>query len=399
MINSKKKGFTIVELVIVIAVVAILAAVLIPTFSSLVKKANLSADQQAVRQMNTALAMAGNPSDIDSAIDALAEAGYNSEKTLIPVSSGYSFYWYENAKVVVLVKDNVVIYPEGVEYEPNGTTLENSIQYIDVSVGDTTTFSEAIESGVADITLSSDITTNKILEIKSDTKTNLNLNGNKLSTDMADAVKHHYAFYVYGELTISNGIIDARGIQVLDGGKLIIEENVTLNHIDDYNGAVIWCDGGEVVIEGGTFVAVKNSSTSPEDGPVVVNVRSGKVTINGGSFISNNEGAYPIICHDDGELIINNGTFKGGRGALSTAGKTTINGGTFETTKSDAYALYACGGTLVVNGGTFTNANGTDIYMAHKDDYGNITNLDYTFNDVKVNQINQNDICDTYEME
>ena len=44
MINSKKKGFTIVELVIVIAVVAILAAVLIPTFSSLVKKANTSAD-------------------------------------------------------------------------------------------------------------------------------------------------------------------------------------------------------------------------------------------------------------------------------------------------------------------------------------------------------------------
>ena len=35
MINSRKKGFTIVELVIVIAVIAILAAVLISTFSSL----------------------------------------------------------------------------------------------------------------------------------------------------------------------------------------------------------------------------------------------------------------------------------------------------------------------------------------------------------------------------
>ena len=55
MINSKKKGFTLVELVIVIAVVAILAAVLIPTFSNLVKKANISADQQAVVQMNKLL--------------------------------------------------------------------------------------------------------------------------------------------------------------------------------------------------------------------------------------------------------------------------------------------------------------------------------------------------------
>ena len=35
---KRKKGFTIVELVIVIAVIAVLAAVLIPTFSSLIQK-------------------------------------------------------------------------------------------------------------------------------------------------------------------------------------------------------------------------------------------------------------------------------------------------------------------------------------------------------------------------
>ncbi len=44
-----KKGFTIVELVIVIAVIAILAAVLIPTFSGVVEKANQSAAMQAAR--------------------------------------------------------------------------------------------------------------------------------------------------------------------------------------------------------------------------------------------------------------------------------------------------------------------------------------------------------------
>ena len=41
--RTNKKGFTIVELVIVIAVIAILAAVLIPTFSGLVEKANKNA--------------------------------------------------------------------------------------------------------------------------------------------------------------------------------------------------------------------------------------------------------------------------------------------------------------------------------------------------------------------
>ena len=42
MTRLNKKGFTIVELVIVIAVIAILAAVLIPTFSNVIEKANTS---------------------------------------------------------------------------------------------------------------------------------------------------------------------------------------------------------------------------------------------------------------------------------------------------------------------------------------------------------------------
>ena len=67
-----KKGFTIVELVIVIAVIAILAAVLIPTFSSLIQKARLSADTQAVREMNVALAsdekLHGKPEDVEGAM-------------------------------------------------------------------------------------------------------------------------------------------------------------------------------------------------------------------------------------------------------------------------------------------------------------------------------------------
>ena len=80
--KSVKKGFTIVELVIVIAVIAILAAVLIPTFSSLIEKANESSDIQAVREMNIALmneeALTGEkPADIGEAADIIAKAGYN----------------------------------------------------------------------------------------------------------------------------------------------------------------------------------------------------------------------------------------------------------------------------------------------------------------------------------
>lgn len=44
--KMNKKGFTIVELVIVIAVIAILAAVLIPTFSGVINSAKESANKQ-----------------------------------------------------------------------------------------------------------------------------------------------------------------------------------------------------------------------------------------------------------------------------------------------------------------------------------------------------------------
>ena len=49
--NNKRKGFTIVELVIVIAVIAVLAAVMIPTFSGVIGNANdaaAKADAKAV---------------------------------------------------------------------------------------------------------------------------------------------------------------------------------------------------------------------------------------------------------------------------------------------------------------------------------------------------------------
>ena len=58
--KMNKKGFTIVELVIVIAVIAILAAVMIPTFSGIIDKANESAAKQqfmAIYKEGLALAL------------------------------------------------------------------------------------------------------------------------------------------------------------------------------------------------------------------------------------------------------------------------------------------------------------------------------------------------------
>lgn len=55
--KNNRKGFTTVELVIVIAVIAILATVLIPTFSNLIEKANYSKALQLASSSVKAIAL------------------------------------------------------------------------------------------------------------------------------------------------------------------------------------------------------------------------------------------------------------------------------------------------------------------------------------------------------
>ena len=51
--KNNRKGFTIVELVIVIAVIAILATVMVPTFGKVIDKANRSAALQEAKNLYT----------------------------------------------------------------------------------------------------------------------------------------------------------------------------------------------------------------------------------------------------------------------------------------------------------------------------------------------------------
>ena len=113
--RSTKKGFTIVELVIVIAIIAILAAVLIPTFASLIQKANVSKDTQLVRNLNTAL-VADNAEHktMQSALDAAAAFGYDVGK-INASAMGNEILWDSRNDVFCYLKDgNVEHIPETV---------------------------------------------------------------------------------------------------------------------------------------------------------------------------------------------------------------------------------------------------------------------------------------------
>ena len=112
--KESRKGFTIVELVIVIAVVAVLAAVAIPTFASIVKKTNVSADTQAVRNMNIILASesAGSSAPALSATVRSLLAG-NGITDFSPKTRFYTYYWLEDENVILLADEgDRPVYPE-----------------------------------------------------------------------------------------------------------------------------------------------------------------------------------------------------------------------------------------------------------------------------------------------
>lgn len=111
--KNKSNGFTIVELVIVIAVVAVLAAVLVPTFSEIINKANLSSDTQLLRNMNVILAAEssdGCPTSPEQVASLLEENGVSKFK---PKTKFHAFYWLRNENVIVLANgDDRAILPE-----------------------------------------------------------------------------------------------------------------------------------------------------------------------------------------------------------------------------------------------------------------------------------------------
>ena len=123
--NTNKKGFTIVELVIVVAVIAILAAVLIPTFSGIIRKANESKDTQLIKNLNTALAAdVDGDKTIVGALAAAAEFGYDVAKINASATDN-EILWDSVNNVFCYLNDGVIEYIDGSEH-----TVENAKYWV-----------------------------------------------------------------------------------------------------------------------------------------------------------------------------------------------------------------------------------------------------------------------------
>lgn len=109
-----KKGFTLVELVVVIAIIAVLSAVSVVTYFGLTNKANRSADEQAVAQMNQILKADaienGKPESVAEVIDVLQINGY--ADNFDTYYSKYELGWHVTENVIVLTEGKKVVYPK-----------------------------------------------------------------------------------------------------------------------------------------------------------------------------------------------------------------------------------------------------------------------------------------------
>ena len=291
--NTNKKGFTIVELVVVVAVIAILAAVLIPTFSGVINKANMSADQKAVRDMNTALAIAdveNNANTFNDAVNALLASNIGMEKYKA-LAKDKAFYWVQSLKRVVYVdKDLNVVYPTeyaDVEYdiEDGWYSLSGEVKTSDawkdnkngsevaiangaelVSLMQAFAEKDADAAGITKVTLSADVdlmgaavnfgkvTAN--VEFDGGNKTIYNLrNGASASLGNNNAANEptSYGFGLFGEIT-KNKVVEVKNV-TFDG--------VAINGVPG-NGAVAAGHAGVVAgkIDNGGKLIVTNVTIS-----------------------------------------------------------------------------------------------------------------------------------------
>ncbi|MPN50915.1 hypothetical protein SDC9_198555 [bioreactor metagenome] len=116
---SNKKGFTLIELVVVLAILAVLAAIIVPTTFSSIEKARQTADVANLDALNAAVRMekiidqTTNPVTYVTAKAAFHNAGIDALPTI--QSNQYKgFGWDATNHVVILVTDaaNSVAYAD-----------------------------------------------------------------------------------------------------------------------------------------------------------------------------------------------------------------------------------------------------------------------------------------------
>ena len=447
-----KKGFTLVELVIVIAVIAILAGVMIGTFASVVKKAKKSAEQQemaaakqeqvandVIEKLNNgswlgwtdfeeklakaladvnpntpALTEASVKAAVAAALNEYAAAHPNTDKPNTGLTEQQVKYIIENALSGQLTAEQVKAIVNSAVSSTSTLTKSQVQAIVDAAVGKTISAKDvkdvvdevikANKVGTSTLTIEqietlinsknySTLTEKQVESIIKDLLKDYSVSSKEVAstadikTALGEAPKGAtIVVKLTDKLTVDasdaleitkNMVIDLNGKNVettgVDAIKVASGVTVTFSGDGEVKGDIrpLAVDkGGNVVINGGTFTGGKTAA----DGNYGAIKNGGMMTINGGTFNVNADGQYIVYGFDDSTTVINGGTFTAGtvvatNGSSSPHATLIINAGEFNGTEADKALVFIPAGTFSVYGGTF-NAKTTALCVC-----GGTTNL------------------------
>ena len=322
--KTNKKGFTIVELVVVIAVIAILAAVLIPTFSGIIKKANEASDTVVAKEINTALAeysaLNGDPEDFEEVLKAIEGAGYVLAN-LNAKAGGNLYAWdLDNNQIVYINAKGETLY-KNVDFKQE--SLKFIIANEGVAVPDWADATAVVDmtKPTGAIFLKNALVAGGAVELGGDIKVTDGsaAGGNYITTDTTvDFGNNVITLDIQGSPASYNGLRINGGNVVLDAGEnggIVTIDNPELYALTVGQGLGAQYKDVHVTINGGKYVG----------GTTAVNVVNGTVTINGGFFESLSSGGFVINVNDRSRatalVTVKGGTFVNFNPAESLCGE------------------------------------------------------------------------------
>ena len=235
-IRKTKKGFTIVELVIVIAVIGILAAILVPTFVSLTNRANEASDNALVNNLNKALKVqegeqGKKPETFQGAIDNLKKEGYLLEQ--LNTRSGKTLVWD-------MKEDQFVLNPTNEQTGANFWKIVENTNDVDATkysiyagskwTGNASGFKYGFDAGenteIAEVNYTNNDAAQEVV---------IRTNGGVLKIDAVTSKVHHYGISdgviiesVAPSSFYENGTI---GFANIKNGRFVIKESAKIEGI------------------------------------------------------------------------------------------------------------------------------------------------------------------------
>ena len=382
--RNNKKGFTIVELVIVIAVIAILAAVLIPTFAGIIRKANISADTQLAKNLNNALAadeaIDGKPANFSEVLTVFRENGYI-VANLNPTAAGCYFVWESETNQIILVdskKDYKVIYASKeladetpgetwyfavsskediakLESESFGSNIK--ILYAPKTADELTDALQKVydEGGKQNLVISADIalTNDNFMLSRADAEIALDLGGNvaTLPVGISNTVSADYLTEGGAKTSDFNTLTSKNGVLNISNGTIMPGTNVKYGVAAIEKGTVNISNAKIVLDHTGAALRVLG-----KDAEINVSDTTLELTEAVGIEVGSGNATF-----DDVTVSVTANSYElSACVAASRAGTLTVEDGTYAAKGSQAHAvaLYTTSGTININGGKFTSENG-----------------------------------------